>query len=358
MEINQNKFQLHTNPIFLQSKESKRVLQKDEEVSLENGDRFAFLPENKFCYELKFVEENEAQSTTTSFIRVRRTQELNEMENLNVELPTTSGVVESTAQVTSSEENVRKRSFPEETEAEQTEASKRPRIETNEDSTVSAENPENASKEPDTTTTTNSTVSNENAESENRPPESENLPIPSSSSASNTDPVVVKKEPNTEPSSSTSSTNPPSENPSTTTVKTEPGVKTEPVTCNGTASADNSSSNCSTNHSASNDGSNPNNVRESCQFGIRCYRRTQEHRTEFAHPGDSDYRRPDFPPASPNAPPCPFGAGCYRRNPQHFQEFQHPPPSKYPIKFSLTIYSFVSSALTNCEIILKGKYYP
>lgn len=68
-------------------------------------------------------------------------------------------------------------------------------------------------------------------------------------------------------------------------------------------------------------------VRNSCKFGIRCYRQNPMHRREEAHPGDSDYRRPDFPPAPVDAPPCPYGDLCYRRNPVHFQQFTHPPSS-------------------------------
>ena len=49
------------------------------------------------------------------------------------------------------------------------------------------------------------------------------------------------------------------------------------------------------------------------------------HRTEVAHPGDDDYRRPDFPDPSPDKPDCQFGARCYRRNPVHFQHYKHPP---------------------------------
>ncbi|XP_050087328.1 aprataxin and PNK-like factor isoform X2 [Anopheles aquasalis] len=70
-------------------------------------------------------------------------------------------------------------------------------------------------------------------------------------------------------------------------------------------------------------------LRPSCDFGIRCYRAGSDHRTQFAHPGDLDYRRPNFPPAPPGAPLCPFGAKCYRRNPQHFVDFQHPDPNIY-----------------------------
>lgn len=65
-------------------------------------------------------------------------------------------------------------------------------------------------------------------------------------------------------------------------------------------------------------------LRPSCQFGISCYRHTPDHRAQFAHPHDADYRRPTFPPAPSDAPHCPFGASCYRRNPQHFRDLQHP----------------------------------
>lgn len=68
--------------------------------------------------------------------------------------------------------------------------------------------------------------------------------------------------------------------------------------------------------------------RASCNYGIRCFRRNPQHRNDMAHPGDPDYRRPDFPPAPPGMPACPFGASCYRRNPQHFVQFNHPPICK------------------------------
>uniref|UniRef100_A0A182KIA1 PBZ-type domain-containing protein n=1 Tax=Anopheles christyi TaxID=43041 RepID=A0A182KIA1_9DIPT len=68
-------------------------------------------------------------------------------------------------------------------------------------------------------------------------------------------------------------------------------------------------------------------LRPSCDYGIRCYRAGQDHRTSYAHPGDLDYRRPIFPPPPPGSPLCPFGARCYRRNPQHFRDFDHPDPN-------------------------------
>lgn len=71
------------------------------------------------------------------------------------------------------------------------------------------------------------------------------------------------------------------------------------------------------------------NLRASCDFGVRCFRHTPEHRQEFAHPGDADYRRPAFPPAAPNSPRCPFWESCYRRNPDHFRQFEHPSSCKW-----------------------------
>uniref|UniRef100_A0A0K8VRQ7 Aprataxin and PNK-like factor n=1 Tax=Bactrocera latifrons TaxID=174628 RepID=A0A0K8VRQ7_BACLA len=66
-------------------------------------------------------------------------------------------------------------------------------------------------------------------------------------------------------------------------------------------------------------------LRQSCRFGIRCYRRNPMHRSEEAHPGDHDYRRPIYPPPPKGTPECPFGDQCYRRNPTHFEQFNHPP---------------------------------
>lgn len=70
-------------------------------------------------------------------------------------------------------------------------------------------------------------------------------------------------------------------------------------------------------------------VRDSCPHGVRCYRRGADHKAEFAHPNDPDYRRPSFPPAPKGAPQCQYGSACYRRNPEHFVEYSHPPSSLY-----------------------------
>lgn len=56
------------------------------------------------------------------------------------------------------------------------------------------------------------------------------------------------------------------------------------------------------------------------------HRRNPAHRAEDAHPGDRDYRLPDYPPPPLGAPLCPFLDRCYRRNPTHFQQFSHKLP--------------------------------
>ncbi|XP_030369439.1 aprataxin and PNK-like factor isoform X2 [Scaptodrosophila lebanonensis] len=101
-------------------------------------------------------------------------------------------------------------------------------------------------------------------------------------------------------------------------VKTEPtvgsvDVKAEPVANNTQLPADSTVTSTST------------NLRQSCRFGVRCYRRNPAHRSAEAHPGDSDYRRPSFPAPPLGTPPCSFGNSCYRRNPVHFQQYSHPP---------------------------------
>lgn len=89
--------------------------------------------------------------------------------------------------------------------------------------------------------------------------------------------------------------------------------------------------------------------RVSCNYGVKCFRyatlifnftiyvfnkfllrcrRNPQHRNDMAHPGDPDYRRPEFPEPPSGTPACPFGASCYRRNPQHFVQLHHPPASE------------------------------
>ncbi|XP_046435050.1 uncharacterized protein LOC124186939 isoform X2 [Neodiprion fabricii] len=58
-------------------------------------------------------------------------------------------------------------------------------------------------------------------------------------------------------------------------------------------------------------------TRNRCTYGTKCYRKNEEHRAQFSHPGDSDYAALD------DRPECRYGVRCYRKNPQHRKDFKH-----------------------------------
>ena len=121
---------------------------------------------------------------------------------------------------------------------------------------------------------------------------------------------VIKPDPDGA-SSSTNST-------SVTTVKTEPVSTNNPSSSVDTPVTPTSTVDAPVTPTSSIAAPVTPTARVVCQFGIRCYRHNSEHRSLLAHPGDSDYRRPDFVAAPADAPDCEYGAACYRRNPQHF----------------------------------------
>ncbi|KAL7730257.1 hypothetical protein ACLKA6_016521 [Drosophila palustris] len=129
-------------------------------------------------------------------------------------------------------------------------------------------------------------------------------------------PVTIKTEPveeNASPAIDSSSAPEPStslNDAPVVVVKTEPSSDVAAVIVKTDPAADSSVSSST--------------MRPSCRFGIRCYRRNPAHRSAEAHPGDSDYRRPNFPTPPLGTPACPFGNSCYRRNPVHFQQYSHP----------------------------------
>lgn len=129
----------------------------------------------------------------------------------------------------------------------------------------------------------------------------------------------------TEPQNDTASTSTEHKPSSSNETKSEVQIKPDPDSTNQLPST---SSNVKQEPDSSNVKTESNpvpNIRPSCEHGIRCFRHNPEHRSDQAHPGDNDYRRPEFPQASPGAPRCPYWAACYRRNPDHFRMFEHPP---------------------------------
>ncbi|XP_016952873.1 aprataxin and PNK-like factor isoform X3 [Drosophila biarmipes] len=160
----------------------------------------------------------------------------------------------------------------------------------------------------------------ENSEAENSPSKRVKSEEPGSSIKAEPNPespVQIKAEPVEEADEPAAE---PTSSDSAIPMKTEPTAngnspaaavgKMEPTSSNGQADDDSSVSSSS--------------IRNSCRFGIRCYRRNPAHRSAEAHPGDQDYRRPNFPEPPLGTPACPFGNACYRRNPVHFQEHSHP----------------------------------
>uniref|UniRef100_A0A182PP61 PBZ-type domain-containing protein n=1 Tax=Anopheles epiroticus TaxID=199890 RepID=A0A182PP61_9DIPT len=273
---------LHLNPIFCRKKDGTTdyTLKKDEGILLEIGDKFKLIVDGVWFEVGEDVTETDSQRTAMSL----------EDENQNNPSGDTTPC---------------KRKHDAEQADDQ---SKRQRI--------LGENERN--DEPSTST--------------QLPADSEQMTVPDSSSAGIEAPVEIKPDPDSLPTDG-----------STTQVliKAEPNADTNDAGCSGNGVAMGGQLPQLT-LKPDPDGlgakvaipvptfpvvANPGVLRPSCDYGIRCYRAGQDHRSMYAHPGDFDYRRPSFPPPPPGSPLCPFGARCYRRNPQHFREYDHPDPN-------------------------------
>lgn len=65
-----------------------------------------------------------------------------------------------------------------------------------------------------------------------------------------------------------------------------------------------------------------NGERRPCRYGKDCYRKDQEHRQEFIHPGDRDFD-PSLSIQSQKKP-CRYGTQCFRMDLEHRQKYLHP----------------------------------
>ncbi|XP_046405140.1 aprataxin and PNK-like factor [Ischnura elegans] len=76
--------------------------------------------------------------------------------------------------------------------------------------------------------------------------------------------------------------------------------------------------------------------RQRCKYGADCYRRNDDHKKLFSHPGDPDYNKvvtlTVTPDTSDNRPECKYGTNCYRKNPQHKKDFKHTSTPSVPVK--------------------------
>jgi aprataxin and PNK-like factor len=248
--------QIHNNPIYYKhvGDQDYKTLFKDESTILKHCDKFSFLPMPNTEYEVRIEDQN-----STGNFRIRQVGEIN--ENL-----VNGSMSTSMSQIFGTEQNV-----PDTTNDYHNDPNRTP-------------SPENLVP-PASFLQNERKRSSENQESNESPAKrskSETSEATASSSTStttlNVTPVKIKPDPD----STTIQ-----QNPSTSTgiritkIKQEPDaskmpkVKIEPPS------------------------------RPSCEFGIRCYRQTPDHRRNFAHPNDSDYRRPSYPNAPPGTPPCP-----------------------------------------------------
>ncbi|CAF4386598.1 unnamed protein product, partial [Rotaria sp. Silwood2] len=74
--------------------------------------------------------------------------------------------------------------------------------------------------------------------------------------------------------------------------------------------------------SSSRDKSGP---RRSCRYGRDCYRKDSDHRSDFAHPGDSDYQGSGASSSGQSGKlRCSYGAKCFRTDSDHLQKYSHP----------------------------------
>jgi len=288
----------HQNPIFykLKNDPKKNVLWKDSEVLLGDSDRFSLLPE-EFEWTIKIEQDNDQNEIPTSTFRIRQTDEINanltqllrddcetpDLERTpspeNLRPPDTFQFNQEDALVAQGvSSSSRKRSFDNSGEAENLEIKKLKQV------SSSAEVPSSTTSENIQQTTSASSA----------------VVPQSSDSSSSTLLNNIKPDPDNSTEISDQQT------PTDQNIATTSAIKTEPTENNDQhPSSSNSDTKVDTSTVKKED--NPDNsscqqqaVRPSCEFGIRCYRMTDDHRREYAHPMDNDYRRPNFPAAPQN----------------------------------------------------------
>ncbi|XP_070494081.1 aprataxin and PNK-like factor isoform X2 [Chironomus tepperi] len=332
----------HQNPIFYKIKNDpkKNVLRKDSEVILGDSDRFSLLPE-EFEWTIRVEQENKQNDKPTSTFRIRQTDEINanltqllreEYEAPDLELletPDLEGRETPDLERTPSPDNLR----PPEgfqynqgnafvVQAVSSSSRKRSLDNSGETENIGIKKIKQISSAQVPSSTTSESVQQTTSDS--------SYVVPQSSDTNNSTLLInIKHDPDS------TNMNKPQQNTKDQNISTSSTIKTEP-TENNDQQPSSSNADVKVDTSTVKKEDNLNNsscqqpsVRPSCEFGIRCYRMTDEHRREYAHPMDNDYRRPNFPPAPLNAPRCPYWDSCYRRNPEHFREMAHPSSDSY-----------------------------
>ncbi|KAL7022408.1 hypothetical protein ACKWTF_012230 [Chironomus riparius] len=323
----------HQNPIFYKIKNDpkKNVLWKDSEVILGDSDRFSLLPE-EFEWIIKIEQENDQnENPTSSTFRIRQTDEINanltQLLREGRETPDLEGRETPDLDRTPSPDDLRP---PENFQNNQEEALVAQVVSSSNrkrsfDNSLETENHEMKKQKQIPYTQVPSSTTSENVQ----PKTSDSFVVPQSSN-SNSCTLLPNIKPDPDSTEINNQQNLTHQNvPTTSKIKTESAENNDqhPSSSNSDVKVDTST--VKKEESPGNSSCQQQTVRSSCEFGIRCYRMTDDHRREYAHPMDNDYRRPNFPAASVNAPRCPYWDACYRRNPEHFREMAHPSSDSY-----------------------------
>lgn len=314
----------HVNPIFYKLKpefQTQILSQNSADIALGNSDRFSLLP-NEFEFEVKIIDDNSVASNEISIAStMRRDANQNNSDPERTPSPNSLAAQLISEEMTSDQDSNNrvaiKRSSNEPTECDNNSKKIKTSSELSVNNPAALSNPALPSISP-----------------------TEALPITA---------LTIKPDPDAQTSPTTSSTPATSSN---ITIKPDPDANETPSTTSLPAI----SINIAVKPDSDASPAEPANTRESCQYGIRCYRQTVDHRDAMAHPLDLDYRRPHFPAPPADTPDCPFGAACYRRNVEHFQRLNHPPSSEFLLKSSpyrLFWFRLIKSQTNTCPNRLK-----
>lgn len=236
---------LHVNPIFYKQigHTQYQILHENDSVFLEDKECFSLLP-NEFFYEVRVVRDENgivAEEAGNNIVRVRSTAQINS-ETLPSLAPLPGNDPEDLSRI--QQQGSRENEEPSRKRSHEEDAAE-----------VNAKRTKSLSEDNQNQSASVETV--------------ETAPTV----------IVIKPDPDapaaTTEASASSSVTVPIIKPEPVSQPTKPTVKQEP--------------------------SDP-TLRPSCQFGVRCYRQTPDHRASTAHPSDADYRRPSFPPAPAEAP--------------------------------------------------------
>ena len=304
----------HQNPIFYKIKNDpkKNILMKDSEVILRDSDKFSLLPD-EFEWTVRIEQEINVQNDNpTSTFRVRQTDEINanltQILREEYEIRALEGRETPDLDGRETPDNLDDRETPDNLDGRETPDNLLPleRIQNDTEDALVTETVSSSSRKRsldssndtegiETKKLKQAQVSSSSTSGNVQQTISDTAAVPQSSDSSNNT-ITTNIKPDPDSTEMNNQQNMPDQNiPTTSTIKTEPTERYDQQ-----PSSSNSDVKVDTSAVKTEDNPEQQSVRPSCEFGIRCYRMTDDHRREYAHPMDNDYRRPNFPPAPLN----------------------------------------------------------